>query len=73
MAGATAGAAAGGLIGAGIGALIGVGKTALSRTVSYVKNSIRLEKERELEDIQRLMSAQRETINGSRYMNATQM
>jgi hypothetical protein len=70
---AAAGALAGGPVGAGVGALIGMGKTAMNRTINYYKNSIRLEKERELEDLQRLEAAQRETISGSRYMTAAQM
>lgn len=72
------GAAAGGLatgnfIGAGIGALAGLGKSVYNSAVRVIKESDRLQKAQTLEDITRQLTWQRETVNGSRYMNATQM
>lgn len=73
MSGAAAGAVIGGIPGAFVGALTGVVTNQAQRTISYVKNTERLEKSKTLENMTRNIAVQRETINGSRYMNATQM
>ena len=63
----------GGVVGAGIGLAVGLMKKQISREIEIAKNTDRLNAERQLEDISRSMSAQRATVSGSRYMNATQM
>lgn len=71
--GAAAGFMAGGPLGAGIGALLGVTKQGLSMAINVAKTSDILAKNRQLENIQRDLQAQRVTISGSRYINSTQM
>ena len=71
--GAATGAMVGGPVGAGVGALIGVVKQGLGMAVNMAKTSDILAKNRQLENIQRELQAQRVTVSGSRYMTATQM
>lgn len=71
--GAAGGGMFGGVAGAAVGALLGVVQNGLSRVVSISKNAYRIGKESDLEFIQRQLAGQRETVSGSRYMNATQM
>lgn len=73
---AVTGAATGaffGPVGAGVGAVIGVVKQGLGMAVNMAKTSDILAKNRQLENIQRELQAQRVTVSGSRYMTATQM
>lgn len=63
----------GGIAGAGIGLAIGLTKTLVTRQIEIAKNTDRLNAQKQLEDISRSMAAQRATVSGSRYMNATQM
>lgn len=71
--GASGGFAVAGLPGAAIGALIGVVSQGLNMGINYTKTSDTLAKNRQLENIQRDLQAQRVTTNGSRYMTASQM
>lgn len=73
VAGAAAGAMVGGPLGAGVGAILGVAKQGLSMAINIAKTSDLLSKQRQLENITRDLQTQRVTVNGSRYMNATQM
>lgn len=73
VAGAAAGAMVSGPAGAAIGALIGVMNQGLNMAINYAKTSDTLAKNRQLENIQRDLQAQRVTTNGSRYMTASQM
>ena len=73
---AVAGAVAGsrfGATGAVTGAVLGVVTQASSMAINMAKTSDILAKNRQLENIQRDLKAQRVTVSGSRYMNATQM
>ena len=71
--GAAAGAMIGGPVGAAAGAVIGVAKQGLSMAINVAKTSDLLSKQRQLENITKDLQTQRVTINGSRYMNATQI
>lgn len=71
--GAAAGATVGGPIGAGVGAILGLAKQGLSMAINAAKTSDVLAKQRQLENITRDLQTQRVTVNGSRYMNVTQM
>lgn len=71
--GAAAGAMTGGLVGAAAGAVVGAAKQGLSMAINVAKTTDLLAKQRTLEDITRDLQTQRVTVNGSRYMNATQI
>lgn len=71
--GAATGAMVGGPVGAGVGAILGVVKQGLGMAVNVAKTSDILAKNRQLENIQRELQAQRVTVSGSRYMTATQV
>ena len=71
--GAAAGAMAGGAVGAAVGAVLGAAKQGLSMAINVAKTRDLLEKQRTLENITRDLQTQRATVNGSRYMNATQV
>lgn len=71
--GAISGFALGGVGGAAIGAVLGVATKFTSELTNYAMASDTLAKQRALENISRDMAAQRATVSGSRYMNATQM
>ena len=71
--GAAAGAMVGGVAGAAAGAVIGVAKQGLSMAINVAKTSDLLAKQRTLENITHDLQTQRITVNGSRYMNATQI
>ncbi len=71
--GAATGAMVGGPYGAAIGAVIGVVKQGVGMAVNVAKTSDILAKNRQLENIQRELQAQRVTTSGSRYMNALQV
>jgi hypothetical protein len=73
VSGASAGAMVGGAYGAAIGAVIGIAKQGLSMAINVAKTSDVLAKQRQLENITRDLQTQRVTVNGSRYMNVTQM
>lgn len=73
VAGAATGFMVGGPLGAGVGALLGAAKQGLSMAINVSKTSDILAKNRQLENIQRELQAQRITVSGSRYMTATQM
>ena len=62
------GAAFGGLR----GAIAGLALSAVSTAISISQTQNTLNTERQLEDISRNLAAQRVTVSGSRYMNATQ-
>lgn len=62
-----------GFAGAAIGAVLGLMKQGISMSINEMKNKDTISKSRQLEDIQRDIRAQRATISGSRYMNASQM
>lgn len=71
--GAASGAMVGGGYGAIAGAILGVAKQGTDMLVNILKTQDQLNKMTSLENISRGMAAQRVTISGSRYMNATQM
>ncbi len=73
VSGAAAGFVAGGALGAAVGSILGVAKQGLSMAINAAKTSDILSKQRTLENISRDLQTQRVTINGSRYMNVTQM
>ena len=73
VSGAVAGGMIGGPAGAAAGAIIGVAKQGLSMTINAAKTADLLSKQRQLENIGRDLQTQRVTVNGSRYMNATQI
>ena len=73
LTGAVGGGIFGGIGGAAVGAVLGVVKQSISRMVTIGKNADRISKENDLEFIQRRLAGQRETVSGSRYMNASQM
>ena len=73
VAGAAAGFMTGGVAGAFAGTVLGLTKTLVSRQITIAQNTDRLNAEKALENVSRNMAAQRVTVSGSRYMNATQM
>lgn len=74
IAGGIAGAAyGGGPVGAVAGAAIGLVSAGFSYTVNRAKQEYTISENARLETAQRQMAAQRVTVSGSRYMNATQM
>ena len=54
------------------GAIAGLALSALSTVISVTQAQNTLTTQRQLEDITRNLSAQRATVSGSRYMNATE-
>ena len=73
IAGGIAGSAYGGPVGAVAGAAIGLVSAGFSYTVNRAKQEYTISENARLETAQRQMAAQRVTVSGSRYMNATQM
>lgn len=73
MSGAGVGLVLGGPVGAGIGALLGLAKQGLSMGINAIKQADLLDKQRALEQMQQNLAAQRVTVSGSRFMNASQM
>lgn len=71
--GGIAGAAYGGVVGVGVGAVIGLLGAGVSYTINRAKQEGVIAENARLETAQRQMAAQRVTVSGSRYMNATQM
>ena len=71
--GGIAGWAYGGPAGAAVGALIGLVSSGFSYTINRAKQEGVIAENARLETAQRQQAAQRVTVSGSRYMNATQM
>jgi uncharacterized membrane protein len=59
--------------GAAVGALVGFVQQGASMAINYLKQADILREQRNLETMQQNLAAQRVTISGSRYMNASQM
>jgi hypothetical protein len=59
--------------GAAIGALVGIVQQGATMGINYLKQADILREQRNLETMQQNLAAQRVTISGSRYMNASQM
>lgn len=70
--GAVAGGMLGGPAGAATGAVLALINQLTSKLTSIITTNATLNTERQLEDISRNLAAQRVTVSGSRYMNATQ-
>lgn len=66
------GAVIGGKSGGWIGALIGLTVGAASTAIDITQQLERLDMEKRVEDVSRDLTAQRATVSGSRYQNATQ-
>lgn len=71
--GATTGASVAGGYGALAGAAIGLVTSVGSIGINYVQQSAIIAENRQLETLTRMQTAQRVTVSGSRYMNATQI
>lgn len=73
ISGAMQGATIGGGWGALIGSVVGLVQQGASMGINYLMQSDVLSKQRSLEQMQQDLSAQRVTVSGSRFMNASQM
>lgn len=71
--GLSVGGPVGAVAGAAVGAVVGATTTAINRVITFAKAENTIDKQHQLEDIQRQLVTQRETVSGSRFMNATQM
>ena len=71
--GAIAGGTAAGIPGAIVGGIIGAVGSAANFGINYLQQSAIIAENRQLETMTRLLTAQRVTVSGSRYVNATQL
>lgn len=71
--GAIAGGMVAGIPGAIVGGIIGAVSSAANFGINYLQQSAVIAENKQLETMTRLMAAQRVTVSGSRYVNATQL